>query len=195
MIGKVKIISSGVPERTEGQLSDDRVTESEHGGVRLGESDVSKFIRDDNARTRDREALAANDYLGAMMLEQEKFISRFGHYPPPASMEGPHELAPSAKQELIEQVIGYADAVMMEGAEAKDWLPWKYWSKRSGNKKIEPDDMLSPEHVAEVKSEFIDILKFALAGLVVLGADAHEVHELYIGKGKININRQERGGY
>ena len=94
-----------------------------------------------------------------------------------------------------ERLRQYALALMMESAELMDWLPWKHWSRRSGNKQIHPTDMYSQEHMDEIKVEIIDCLHFILSLALELDMDEEEIYQLYMTKMATNYNRQSKGGY
>ena len=74
-----------------------------------------------------------------------------------------------------------------EVAELQRELDWKWWTNK---KNIDLD---------ACKEELIDILHFNLQALILLGCDAGEIYELYLGKNEENHDRQdgktERKGY
>lgn len=78
-----------------------------------------------------------------------------------------------------------------EVAECVDWLHWKWWSKRSGNKKVAEADLYSIDHIQEIKMELIDIQHFLLSAYLELGMTAEDVYDRYNEKMAANYKRQE----
>jgi hypothetical protein len=79
-------------------------------------------------------------------------------------------------------------AIIHEAVELRDWLPWKHWSKRPGNKSS--ITLGSMEHIAEIHMELIDMLHFWLALCLLWGLDAESISELYLQKHETNRDRQ-----
>jgi hypothetical protein len=87
-----------------------------------------------------------------------------------------------------------AVAMMMEVAEFLDWLPWKSWSERIGNKQ-KIDAMYSRSHRREALIELVDLQHFLNEAYIIIGASEDEVIELYEAKMAENHRRQDSGGY
>ncbi|MBK8801803.1 MAG: dUTP diphosphatase [Fibrobacteres bacterium] len=75
---------------------------------------------------------------------------------------------------------GYLKALMEEGRELSEELPWKWWSK-------ETLDMEA------IRVEIVDMLHFWISLALVSGMDAAEVHRLYLLKNEVNHRRQDSG--
>jgi dimeric dUTPase (all-alpha-NTP-PPase superfamily) len=68
--------------------------------------------------------------------------------------------------------------------EFKNWLPWKWWTKK----------IVSPEKASlELKYELVDLFHFWLSSCNTLEMDAQEIIDIYMAKNKENYDRQERG--
>ena len=89
----------------------------------------------------------------------------------------------------------YALALMMESAELMDWLPWKHWSVRSGNKKVPAGELFCDEHMTEIKTEVVDCLHFLLSLALELDMTADDIFSLYAEKMEVNIKRGRTSGY
>jgi dimeric dUTPase (all-alpha-NTP-PPase superfamily) len=74
----------------------------------------------------------------------------------------------------------YLKALQDEGRELDDELLWKWWSK----------DTLDMQNI---RVEIVDQLHFWLSLAMVAGMDADKVHDLYMQKNKVNIERQNSG--
>lgn len=75
---------------------------------------------------------------------------------------------------------GYLKALMEEGRELSEEVPWKWWSK-------ETLDMEA------IRVEIVDMLHFWISLALVSGMDASEVHRLYLLKNEVNHRRQDAG--
>jgi len=94
-----------------------------------------------------------------------------------------------------ERLRQYALALMMESAELMDWLPWKHWSVRSGNKKVPAGELFCDEHMTEIKTEVVDCLHFLLSLALELGMTADDIFSLYVEKMEVNMKRGRTVGY
>jgi len=94
-----------------------------------------------------------------------------------------------------ERMKQYALALMMESAELMDWLPWKHWSVRSGNKKVPAVELFCDEHMTEIKTEVVDCLHFLLSLALELDMTADDIFSLYVEKMEVNMKRGRTVGY
>ncbi len=84
-------------------------------------------------------------------------------------------------------LIDNADMLMMEAAEAKDWMPWKKHKRDYGR-------ALTEEEREKVLEEFVDALHFVLNGFLTLGVTtSEEVGQRFLAKNKVNHARQDDG--
>jgi dimeric dUTPase (all-alpha-NTP-PPase superfamily) len=85
------------------------------------------------------------------------------------------------------QMAELADAIMMEAAELKAWLPWKRWKGDFGRE-------LTDEERAGILEELVDIIHFLLEAFLLAGVDIEEdLGALYLAKAAVNKQRQEEG--
>ena len=125
------------------------------------------------------------DTMNHMLAMQCEFNARLGHVA--HGMED--------NQTRSEWLCKYLLAMRQEIAEATDWLPWKWWSNRTGNKQVAPADMWSEDHIDELKTELIDIQHFLNCCYLELGMDYQEIHARYKHKMEVNHARQDAEGY
>ncbi len=92
-----------------------------------------------------------------------------------------------------EQLDYWLTCIAQEVAECRDWLPWKTWSQKLGNK-IDIKHW-SPEHMKEIQVELVDILHFWMNACMVAGLGADEVFAMYLEKNQVNYDRQATGRY
>jgi hypothetical protein len=91
------------------------------------------------------------------------------------------------KLSLPLKLVLLADAIIMEGAEFKGWLPWKQWRGDYGRELTEGER----EGVIE---ELVDLLHFVLEGFIDMGIDDPRLLTgYYLAKAKINQERQQNG--
>lgn len=95
---------------------------------------------------------------------------------------------------LTNQIDIIATCITQEASELRDWVPWKHWSRRLGNKR-EDVSLWTPEHIEELRVEVIDLLHFVLEAAIVLGMGTKELFELWQKKANINVDRQVKGDY
>lgn len=156
---------------------------------------IPKDVYDDlqaKARRWDDVDQGDGDRLATIMAMQFGLMERLGylHQSLPAD---PKTLALSYLPWLYKHVGELCTCVAQEAAELRDWTPWKHWSKQLGNK-IEVDQG-SPEHLAELDAEIIDLLHFVLELAIVRGMDAEAVLTAYERKNAVNHKRQQQGDY
>lgn len=96
---------------------------------------------------------------------------------------------------ILQRIDEYATAIMMEGSELKDWTPWKHWSENAGNKAVTKNNMLSPDHIHQMRIEVADILCFLINVSLWLGMTPDTLNEIHANKVLVNHNRQEGGSY
>lgn len=75
---------------------------------------------------------------------------------------------------------GYLKALLEEGRELSEEIPWKWWSKQEID-------------LQAVRVEIVDMLHFWISLALSAGMDAAEVHRLYLLKNEVNHRRQEQG--
>lgn len=89
----------------------------------------------------------------------------------------------------VEWVKNYCLAMKKEIEEAEELLPWKWWSKETIGEKAFPN-LSKEQRVKMLQIELIDILHFLLSAMICTGMNAEQVHDLYVKKLKVNIERQ-----
>ena len=132
------------------------------------------------------------DRLELMMQAQAKFEARLGH----ADFERMKKMAEGHGihgTEFLALHKEYSLALMMEGGEIMDWVPWKGWSRQLGNK--EPHVAMSESHQDEVRKEIADALHFVLALALLWGMTADDLFKYYTAKNAVNHGRQDTGAY
>ncbi|QQS03163.1 MAG: dUTP diphosphatase [Fibrobacterota bacterium] len=77
-------------------------------------------------------------------------------------------------------ISGYLKALMEEGRELSEEVPWKWWSKENLD-------------MEAIRVEIVDMLHFWISLALVSGMDASEVHRLYLLKNEVNHRRQDAG--
>ncbi|HNY29847.1 MAG TPA: dUTPase [Fibrobacteria bacterium] len=77
-------------------------------------------------------------------------------------------------------IAGYLKALLEEGRELSDEIPWKWWSKEN----LDMD---------AIRVEIVDMLHFWISLSLASGMDAAEVHRLYVLKNEVNHRRQDQG--
>jgi hypothetical protein len=97
-------------------------------------------------------------------------------------------------EEIERRVQQWAEAIMMESAELKDWTPWKHWSKQLGNKRTDVERG-SSRHLAEMQLEVADLLCFLINCAIDLGMDAEMLDTMHYHKTCVNHARQDSGIY
>jgi hypothetical protein len=131
------------------------------------------------------------DKLEAVFAIQESFRSRA----PGAGFVRFKDGAPVEEDRgfLSKWTKEFGLCILMEASELIDWIPWKVWSKRAGNKA--PVTLWSAEHAQEVRTELIDIFAFLVNLMILWGMKPEDVVRLTHEKVSINHERQNRGGY
>lgn len=119
--------------------------------------------------------------LEEMMAMQADFNKKVGHIPYVGKGWKPN----------IKWLEKWLLCITQETAECMDWLPWKHWSKRSGNKLVAEADLYNEAHIKDIKLELIDIQHFLLSAFIELNMDADEIYKLYCEKMQVNHDRQE----
>lgn len=85
----------------------------------------------------------------------------------------------------LSSLKGQATAIIMEGAEVMDWLPWKHWKMEWG---------LTPEECrAEVAVEAVDLLHFVFNVFLLCGLSPAQVASLFYEKNEENRRRAAEG--
>lgn len=75
----------------------------------------------------------------------------------------------------------YFEALLVEGNEALDEAPWKWWSK-------------SGVDLAKLREEIVDCWHFLISGTIASGMDWESLSRAYSAKYAVNVQRQ-LGGY
>lgn len=122
-----------------------------------------------------------SDRMEEMMAMQADFNKKVGHVPHKGKSVKPN----------MRWLKKWLLCITQETAECMDYIPWKWWSKRSGNKLVEERDLYNEAHIKEIKLELIDIMHFLLSACLELRMDADEVYALYCEKMQVNHDRQE----
>ncbi|MFT5240317.1 MAG: dimeric dUTPase (all-alpha-NTP-PPase superfamily) [Candidatus Promineifilaceae bacterium] len=85
------------------------------------------------------------------------------------------------EKQQIEWVLNYCRAMSQELAELTDSVPWKWWAKYQTFDK------------QNARVEIVDMLHFLVSLAQVMGMSAEDVHELYMKKHDVNVQRQDSG--
>ncbi len=85
------------------------------------------------------------------------------------------------EEQQVEWTLNYCRAMSQELAELTDSVPWKWWAKYQEFDK------------QNARVEVIDMLHFLVSLAQVLGMSAEDVHELYMKKHDVNVQRQDSG--
>ena len=80
-----------------------------------------------------------------------------------------------------EWVLNYCRAMQQELAELVDSVPWKWWAKYQTYDK------------QNARVEVVDLFHFLISLAQVLGLSARDVHDLYLQKNQVNVQRQDSG--
>lgn len=103
-----------------------------------------------------------------------------------------YEGCPNERRKLDEAVSQFADCLIMESAELKDWTAWKHWSSQMGNKQKDVAHG-SPEWVREMRIECADLFCFLINACQALGMTATDLFGHYLAKLETNYERQKLG--
>ena len=82
------------------------------------------------------------------------------------------------------------ECIRDECKELDEVLPWKYWAGDEIGQKAH-SDMSPGERLVHVRIELIDVIFFALEGLLFTGATVDDVYETYRRKWEKNVRRQD----
>ena len=86
-----------------------------------------------------------------------------------------------SEEEQEKWILNYCRAMTQELAELTDSVPWKWWAKYQTFDK------------QNARVEVIDLFHFLISLAQVLGMSAADVHELYMKKNRVNVQRQDSG--
>ncbi|MDZ4198383.1 MAG: dUTPase [Kiritimatiellia bacterium] len=89
------------------------------------------------------------------------------------------EKMPEEKQP--EWILNYCRAMSQETAELIDSVPWKWWAKYQTYDK------------QNARIEVVDLFHFLISLAQVVGLSAQDVHDLYVKKHRLNVQRQKNG--
>jgi dimeric dUTPase (all-alpha-NTP-PPase superfamily) len=78
-------------------------------------------------------------------------------------------------------LLNYCRAMTQEIAELTDSVPWKWWAKYQAF------------DAQNARVEVVDLLHFLISAAQVLGLTARDVHDLYVQKHRVNLERQDSG--
>ncbi len=84
-------------------------------------------------------------------------------------------------EEKTEWLLNYSRAMQQELAELVDSVPWKWWAKYQ---KFDQQN---------ARVEVVDLFHFLISLAQVLGMTPGDVHDAYVKKNKVNIERQDDG--
>ena len=84
-------------------------------------------------------------------------------------------------EQQVHWLLNYSRALSQETAEMIDSVPWKWWAKYQ--KYDRPN----------VQVEIVDMLHFLVSLAQVAGLTAKDVHDLYMKKNRVNLQRQDSG--
>lgn len=134
-----------------------------------------------------------HDRLDMMFANQHELMQRFPKFS--VLVDFNRLVLPEHDHQLLTaQIDDIATCIMQEAAELRDWVPWKHWSQRLGNKR-EDIELWTPEHIAELRMEVIDLLHFVLEAAICLGMGTNELFALWRHKAGVNVDRQKQGDY
>ena len=85
------------------------------------------------------------------------------------------------QEQKAEWVLNYSRAMSQEIAELIDSVPWKWWAKYQTFDK------------QNARVEIVDMLHFLVSMAQVMGMSAEDMHELYMKKHDVNVQRQDSG--
>jgi dimeric dUTPase (all-alpha-NTP-PPase superfamily) len=91
------------------------------------------------------------------------------------------DTAALTEEQQVQWVLNYCRAASQELAELTDSVPWKWWAKYQTFDK------------ANARVEVVDLFHFLISLAQVLGMSASDVHDLYLQKNKLNLQRQDTG--
>ena len=133
-------------------------------------------LRQKHTALKPVKVLSAEFCLGEMLIVQKSLEATVN-----ARIRAHKKLPLSLKLGLL------ADAIIMEGAELKAWLPWKLWKSDYGRE-------LTAGEREGVIEELVDLLHFVLEGFIDLGIDDQKlILGYYLAKASINTKRQASG--
>jgi dimeric dUTPase (all-alpha-NTP-PPase superfamily) len=90
-------------------------------------------------------------------------------------------LPPEGEAERARWILNYTRAMQQELAELVDSVPWKWWAKYQKY----------DEQNARV--EVVDLFHFLISLAQTLGMSAEDVHQAYVKKNQVNLQRQDSG--
>lgn len=76
-------------------------------------------------------------------------------------------------------------AMVQETCEARDWLPWKSWSKKP--------KVMTKEERWEYLNELVDVQHFLINAALAVGCTSKEFAQIFFNKQHENALRQKRG--
>jgi dimeric dUTPase (all-alpha-NTP-PPase superfamily) len=85
------------------------------------------------------------------------------------------------EEQQIKWTLNYCRAMSQELAELTDSVPWKWWAKYQTFDK------------QNARVEIVDMLHFLVSMAQVMGMSAEDMHELYMKKHDVNVQRQDSG--
>ena len=129
-----------------------------------------------------------SDMLAAMLKRQRELYDLNG-FP---SIDYSRPLGRRATEVLTQSIGDFVTSLHHEACELQNWLPWKAWSKRLGNKS--DVEWWSEQHILEMRMEVIDLVCFIFNICCILGIDYKTLYELYNDKMDVNINDRHNSG-
>jgi hypothetical protein len=150
----------------------------------LEDTDPGDFLRDDRVNEILQRPTASHPLPQGTPLELSRALqTRLAEV---RGVEG--GLGAKTPQELTARIKMNVEAIHVELAELLHETPWKEW------KTYQDDEWYSPERLAALKEEVIDIHMFLNNIYLALGMDDQDVQAWYAKKHEKNMARQEDGG-
>lgn len=116
--------------------------------------------------------------LKAMFIRQLVFQKALGR----ATKIAPGKIIAKESMDHLNEML---TAIAQETAEAREWIPWKSWSKKK--KVITKDDRW------EFLNELIDIQHFVINSAIIMDCTYEEFAYMFFNKQHENKLRQKRG--
>jgi dimeric dUTPase (all-alpha-NTP-PPase superfamily) len=86
-----------------------------------------------------------------------------------------------SEEEQTQWLLNYVRAMQQELAELVDSVPWKWWAKYQ---KFDAQN---------AKVEIVDLFHFLISAAQVMGLTAEDLHQSYLKKNAVNLQRQADG--
>jgi hypothetical protein len=133
--------------------------------------------------------------LSAQMQFQEAIGDKGGPWPFDIDPVG---MRPGSwnEKEITAFLRDMMDAAIDEAGELKDAIPWKYWSTKLADRRLEDDfERWSVPHVEHMQMEVVDLLRFAFNAALVLRMSPQLIVKLWLKKCGVSHERLDQGDY